>query len=199
MQIRIGLKGFRIAELTKDESATTSESGTASVAYEEIKVLPDVQNINLTARVQSQNVDADDVTTVLNMCTGYDGTVQRTFFTPEEQAELLGEKTVDGIVMSTDNDVAPEFAVGFQTQLSDGKILAMWLLRAKFSVSDFTGETKGSETLNPQSDTVSFKSLTRAADNAWRFYKVVDDEADLATFFSDTTLQKLATATEDEI
>ena len=159
MNIRVGLKGFRVAELKKDESKIMSTDGTAKVEYGNIVPLKDVQNIDLTIRTQSADVDADDVTETLSKASGYDGKVQRTMFTPEEQAMLLGETILeDGTVCSSEDDEAPEFAVGFMCKVYGGKVLAMWVLRSKFNLGDLSAETAGTDKLNPQSDSLSFKS-----------------------------------------
>ena len=198
-KIRLGLKGLVVAALTKDVSAAMAEDNEAKVEYGEVKHLENVQSIDLTARTQSTNIDADDTTDVLTECTGYDGESQRTMFTPAETAELLGEEIDDdGTVTSTEMDEPPEFAVGFQCKIRGGQILAMWLLRTKFSMNNFSAQSGGAETLNPQSDTLSFKSLTRKADGAWRRYKLVNSEEEAAAFLSKATLVKLAKKTVKE-
>lgn len=191
MQIRVGLKGLRIAKLDKDESAIIT-GDEPNVEYGEIKYLENVQNIDLTAKTQSVDVDSDDSTDVLTKCTGYDGKVQRTMFSPADQALLLGEHlTKDGFYASTGNDVPDEFATGFMTPLNNGKIFAVWLLRTKYSASDLSAESGGEGKLNPQSDTMSFRSSTRRADNAWRFYKVCNTEKEADEFLKVETLNKI--------
>ena len=197
MKIKIGLRGLRVAKLKQDLSATLAEDGKAAVDYEAVQVLPNVQNVNLTARKQSVEVDSDDQTDTLMQTSGYDGTIQRTMFTPEEQAMLLGEKTLEnGTVVSSSDDEAPEFAVGFMCQLNTGGFYTCWILRAKFSSGDITAESAGDNKLNPQSDVISVKSSYRAADHAWRFYKIVETETEAAAFLTVDTIKQLATAAE---
>ncbi len=168
MKIRIGLNSYKVAQLMKDISAEAAEDGTAAVKYKEIVSMPDVQNIDLTARSQSADVDADDISTTLSKCSGYDGKVQRTAFTPIDQAMLLGETILeDGTVVSSPKDEAPEFATGFICPVHGGSFLAMWVLRCKYATPDFSAETAGTEKLNPQSDTISFKSSSRASDDKY--------------------------------
>ncbi|MBQ9598860.1 MAG: hypothetical protein IJJ55_06005 [Clostridia bacterium] len=195
MKIKIGLRGLRVAQLKDDISATLAEDGKAVVNYEAVQVLPNVQNVNLTARKQSVEVDSDDQTDTLMQTSGYDGTIQRTMFTPEEQAMLLGEKTLEnGTVVSSSDDEAPEFAVGFMCRLNTGGFYTCWILRAKFSSGDITAESAGDNKLNPQSDVISVKSSYRAADHAWRFYKIVETETEAAAFLTVDTIKQLATA-----
>ena len=196
MNIRVGLKGFRVAELKKDESKIMSTDGTAKVEYGNIVPLKDVQNIDLTIRTQSADVDADDVTETLSKASGYDGKVQRTMFTPEEQAMLLGETILeDGTVCSSEDDEAPEFAVGFMCKVYGGKVLAMWVLRSKFNLGDLSAETAGTDKLNPQSDSLSFKSSARKADGFWRVYAMFNSEEEAEAFLTLEKLQKIYTKT----
>ncbi len=192
MKIKIGLNSLVVAKLTEDVSAALSEEGTASVTYDEIVPLPNVQNIDFSPKTQTADVDADDVTTTLIQCSGADGNIQRTMFTPEEEAMLL-DKTVleDGTIVSTGDDNPAYFAIGFRQPIYGGGLLCMWILRAKFTEGDFAAETKGTEKLNPQSDKLSFKSATRMCDNAWRVAKVVQSEEEIGDFFTIETLQKL--------
>ena len=181
MQIRTGLKGLRIAKINSDKSAAMT-GGEPKVEYDEVKHLLNVQNIDLTAKTQTTDVDSDDCTDVLSKCTGYDGKAQRTMFSPAEQAMLLDETlTEDGIYVST----------GFMTPLNDGKTLAVWLLRTKYSTSDFSAETAGTEKLNPQSDTMSFKSMARRADGVWRIYGVFDTEKEADAFLTVEKINKI--------
>lgn len=191
MQIRTGLKGLRIAKIISDKSAAMT-GGEPKVEYDEVKHLLNVQNIDLTAKTQTTDVDSDDCTDVLSKCTGYDGKAQRTMFSPAEQAMLLDETlTEDGIYVSTEKDDPAEFATGFMTPLNDGKILAVWLLRTKYSTSDFSAETAGTEKLNPQSDTMSFKSMARRADGVWRIYGVFDTEKEADAFLTVEKINKI--------
>ena len=113
-------------------------------------------------------------------------------FSPAEQAMLLDETlTEDGIYVSTEKDDPAEFATGFMTPLNDGKILAVWLLRTKYSTSDFSAETAGTEKLNPQSDTMSFKSMARRADGVWRIYGVFDTEKEADAFLTVEKINKI--------
>lgn len=200
--IRVGLKNAVIAQLTNDQSSTETGTGKASVTYGEIQALPRVQQMDLTATTQSVNVDADDWTDVIDQCSGYTGTITRDCFTPDEMRIIMGEKAIDGINVSTSNDAAPYFALGFKSLLkgvnANGKYLYMWVLKTKFSQSNMTAQSMGNETLTPQPDAITFKSVNRASDNAWRMYTLSDSPDMDATFFSQETLQKLANVASQE-
>lgn len=107
MQIRTGLKGLRIAKIISDKSAAMT-GGEPKVEYDEVKHLLNVQNIDLTAKTQTTDVDSDDCTDVLSKCTGYDGKAQRTMFSPAEQAMLLDETlTEDGFMYQQKRTTLP--------------------------------------------------------------------------------------------
>lgn len=191
-KIRTGLKGLRVAPLLEDLSASMTEDGVAKVAYGEIKKLKDVQNVDLTMRTQTANVDADDETDTIYQCTGCDGKIQRTMFTPEELAMLLDETILeDGSIVSSDEDEPGEFATGFYCKIRGGGFLVMWLFRTKYSTSDMSAETAGDENLNPQSDTMSFKSMKRKSDGMWRIYKNVESEDEALAFLSEEKLNQI--------
>ena len=193
--IRLGLKKAVWFPLIKDLSKEESESGVPELVYGQPLYLPKVQSLDYKPSVQEVDIDADDNSDEsIIICTGAEGSVQRKQFAPSEQIILLGEKTIDGINVSTGNDIAPYGALGFKAQLSDGSYLYQFILKTKFGLSDFKAETKGKEKLTPQPDTMTFKSNTRSSDNAWRFYVVSSDPNFDDTFFTVTTLQKLADA-----
>ena len=199
MMVRVGLKHAVIAPLIKDLSAIESTSGNAEVVYGAVQALPNVQQIDQTATVQSVNVDADDATEEIGQCTGYNGSIARTSFSPEELALILGEKKIDGLNVSTSVDEAPYFALGYKSKMKGSSAgastyLYMWILKTKFSQSNLTAQSSGSETLTPQPDTINFKSTNRKADDAWRIYTRSDDPNMDKTFFNQETLQKLANA-----
>ncbi len=196
--IRVGLKNLVIAPLIKDNSAMMSESGEPEIVYGALKALPDVQSLELTASVQSVNVDADDATDTIDQCSGYSGTVTRSCFSPDDLSLILGEKKINGIVVSSNVDNAPYFAMGFKSVLqgkdANGKYLYMWILKTKFAQSNMSAQSKGNETLTPQPDAITFKSSSRQCDGEWRMYTMSNDPETDKTFFSLATLQMLATA-----
>lgn len=196
--VRVGLKKLVMSELITDIGAGMSEDNIPKVVYGAIKPMPNVQSLELNANVQEVNVDSDDGTDIISSCTGYSGSVVRNAFSPEDQAWLLGEKTVDGMNVSTGADDAPYVAFGFKSLLqgegAENTYLYMWVLKAKFSQSNLSAQSKGNETLTPQADSLSFKSSARECDGAWRFYMRSSEAKADATFFTQKTLQTLADA-----
>lgn len=198
--IRVGVRQACLMELLEDVSEYEAADGNAYVRYGAPKYLPNVQKIDLTANTQETDVDADDTTMPLSVCSGYDGSVTRNSFEPDVQSWILGEKKVDGIIVSTSNDKPKSFAFCFKS-LMDGEddsgketYLYMMILKTKFSQSNFSAESKGRKKLTPQPDELSFSSSNRKADGAWRFYARSNDPTFGKSFFTQETAQLLSEA-----
>lgn len=197
--IRTGCKNVVVAELTQDLNAFSSSDGIAKITYNAPIPLPRVQEIGLTPNESSVNVDADDSTDILDYCTGYNGTIRRDMLSPEEARILLGEKQINGMNISTAGDERKYFALGFMTKiqgLNSGKnsYTYFWILKTKFSYSEMTATSAGTNNLTPQADTLSFNSIHRDCDNSWRLYTVSNEANFAKTFFTQTTLQTLSDA-----
>lgn len=198
--IRVGVKQACLMELLEDVSEYEAADGNAYVRYGAPKYLPNLQKVDLTPSTQETDVDADDTTMSLSVCSGYDGSITRNSFDPEEQAWILGEKIVDGVVVSTSNDKPKSFAFCFKS-IMDGEddsgketYLYMMVLKTKFSQSNFSAESKGKKKLTPQPDELSFSSSNRKADGAWRFYARSNDPTFGKKFFTQEMAQKLSEA-----
>lgn len=199
--IRVGCKHAVIAELTKDESVISAQDGVAKAVYAAPIALPRVQEISLTPNVQSVDVDADDWTDVISRCAGYNGSIKRDFLSPEDARIMLGERQVNGINVATSDDVQKYFALGFMSQIkgvnsTPNSYSYFWVLKTKFTQSETTSSSAGTNNLTPQADSLSFSSTNRECDNAWRFYAVSDEPNFANTFFTQATLQTLANAAE---
>lgn len=198
MAVRVGLKSAVIAPLIKDLGGNETESGLPEVAYGGLIWLPGVQQVDQTATLQSVNVDSDDTTDTIDQCSGYSGTITRDSFSPEEASIVLGEKKVDDFNISTSLDEPGYFAMGYKSMLrgkgANNQHLYMWILKTKFAQSNMTAQSAGIESLTPQADAISFKSVNRDCDGAWRIYIRSNDPNMDSKFFSQETLQKMATA-----
>ena len=198
--IRVGVKQAVVMPLLKDQNELETESGKPEVQYGAPVILPRLQKVELTPRMQSVDVDADDWTDTLDLCSGYDGTVTRDSFTPDDLALLLREKKIDDINVSTYHDEPGEFAFAFKAQLAGIKsnnpdkpmYSYVMVLKTKFSQGSYSAESKGNNKLTPQPDALSFKSSNRNADGAWRFHAYSDDPDFGKKFFTQETAQKLA-------
>lgn len=194
--IRIGLKYAVAAKLLKDLGKNETEDGNPVLQYGPLRQLPKLQKLDYTPKITSVVVPADDQDDEeIEKCFGVDGSVQRKLFTPEDMAFLFGEKKVGEFYGSNKDDEPGMFAFGFVNEISNssGKFMYTWLLKTKFKHGQFQAETMGNDTLTPQPDIVSFRSSARNADGEWRFYQISDDPEFAKTFFTQDTLQTLAT------
>lgn len=196
--IRVGCTKAVVAPLLSDKSEFETEERTPEIVYGSIVSLPNVQQVDLTMSVQSTNVDSDDTTDVVDVCTGCSGTLTRNSLSPDEASLLLGETKVNGINVSKGRDEAPYCAFGFQSLLkgegANGRYLCHWILKTKFALSNMTSQSMGNESLTPQADSLTFKSTSRECDGAWRLYIRTNDEEEIKKFFSQETLQTLTNA-----
>jgi phi13 family phage major tail protein len=186
MAVKIGLKKAYYAIMTKDEAG--------SVTYNVPVPLSVIQQVQVTPRVNSVQVPGDDlINEDITQCLGADLTVQRKEFTPDEEAILLGRpKDSDGGVYGGTFDNPPYVAFGYMRTFNDGSGLYVWILKTRFAPSSSTADTKPTDSVTPQYDTMSASSITRVADGAWIYSRKSSDPSFADTFFSKATLEKLA-------
>lgn len=75
--------------------------------------------------------------------------------------DLTGASVDDnGVLVSTDNDIAPYVAVGFRAMKSNGKYRYFWLYRVKFATPSTNLQTKG-DSITFQTPTIEGSVLRR--------------------------------------
>lgn len=188
--VKIGLKEAYYAKMLTDVKDT-------SVTYAAPVLLPIVQQVGVNPRVSRAQVPGDDIISEdISECLGADMSVQRKEFLPEEEAVLLG-RIVDayGGVYGGTTDDPPYVAFGYKRTFKNSNVgLYVWILKTKFAPSNSTADTKPVDNITPQYDTLSASSITREADGQWIYSIKSSDPNFGATFFTQATLQKLATA-----
>lgn len=187
MAVKIGLEKAYYAILRNDVAG--------SVTYDVPVPLEKIQQVQVNPRVNRTQVSADNIIDEdIVQCLGADLTIQRKEFTLEEEAILLGRpKDSDGGVYGGTFDNPPYVAFGYVRTFNDGTGLYVWILKTRFAPSNSTAETKPVDNVNPQYDSMSASSITRAADGAWIYSRNSNDPNFASTFFSKATLEKLAT------
>jgi len=186
MAVKIGLKKAYYAELVSDVEG--------AVTYNVPVALKDVQQVQVNPRVNRVQVPGDDIISEdISQCLGADITVQRKYFTLEEEAFLLGRPSdTDGGVYGGTFDNPPYVAFGYMRTFNDGSGLYVWILKTRFAPSNSTADTKPVDNISPQYDTMTASSLTRTADGAWIYSRKSNDPNFASTFFTKATLEKLA-------
>jgi len=186
MAVKIGLKKAYYAKMTNDvEGSVTYDVPVPLVLAQQVQVNPRVNRV----QVPGDDIIAEDIT----QCLGADLTIQRTQFTLDEEAILLGRpKDADGGVYGGTFDNPPYIAFGYMRTFNDGSGLYVWVLKTRFTPSSSTADTKQPDNINPQYDAMSASSITRKADGAWIYSKKSNDPNFASTFFTKATLEKLA-------
>lgn len=186
MAVKIGLKKAYYARIIDDIPG--------SITYDNPVPLLAIQQVQVNPRVSRVQVPGDDIVQEeLSQCLGADVTAQRKGFTVGEESELLGRiSDSGGGVYGGETDNAPYVAFGYMRTFNDGSGLYVWLLKMRFAPSNSTADTKGTDTLTPQYDTLSGSSITRTADGQWIYSRMSNDPNFGDTFFTKDTLEALA-------
>lgn len=148
MSTRIGCSDFVYALVTSDSAS--------DIAFGAVKVCPGVMSININPNTSQETLFADDGPAESATTLGAIGVeVQKTFFTTEQRAELLGHQIDgNGAIVYGSSDTPPWVAMGFRTLKTAGTYRYTWLLKGKFQEPEDNNETKG-DSINFQSDTMS--------------------------------------------
>jgi phi13 family phage major tail protein len=188
---KIGLKKAYYAKMLTDVSGT-------SVTYDAPVALLRVQQVSVNPKVSRVQVPGDDlIVEDISECLGADLTIQREEFTPAEEAVLLG-RTVDagGGVYGGNFDNPPYVAFGYMRTFKDSSVgLYVWILKTRFAPSNSTADTKPTDNVTPQYDSMSAGAITRESDGSWIYSVKSSDPAFGDTFFTQATLQALRAAT----
>jgi len=193
--MKIGLKRAYYAKQLTDVPGV-------STTYEAPVALPHIQQVSVNPRVNRTQVPGDDlVLEDISECLGADVTIQRKETTPAEEAELLGRRVdASGGVYGGSFDNAPYVAFGYMRTFKNSNIgLYVWILKMRFAPSNFTADTKPTDGITPQYDSLSGGCVTREADSAWIYSVKSSDPNFAATFFTQATLQKLAAASTPDV
>ncbi|MNB67230.1 hypothetical protein D3C81_309330 [compost metagenome] len=159
--VRIGFKDLFYAKLEEDS--------TGSIVYGSPVRLAKAITGTVTPTVNTETLFADDgPAETASSIGGIEVQYGIDDLSLPTQADLLGKQIVDGVLIDSNDDIAPYVAVGFRSLKSNGKYRYVWLLKGKFSIPEDSYETKG-ETPSFQTPTISGTFVTRDHDGHWRF------------------------------
>lgn len=167
---RIGVDKLYYAKIISDTAEGTT--------YAAPVWMQGVNNITYNPNVQTQDYDADDGT---YDSYSSDGAIQTTIavadLLPHIYADLLGLQIgPTGMVIEGEDDNAPEVAVGFRSQMSNGAYRYIWVLKGKFAKQQEDYATKGSAGITYNQRSIMHTALKRISDGARR--KIQDSNAD---------------------
>ena len=150
---RIGLSGLVLAKVLKDDKD--------GIVYDTPFDIPGavVATINPNSSVDTDYAD-DGAFFAQNNRGNTELSLEMIDITPENEAKMLGQKYVNGVIIETDLDQSPYFAFGGKVLMAgsdesgDAVYTYLWYAKGKFSVPESGGETKR--------DTITFghKNLT---------------------------------------
>ncbi|MCM3736448.1 phage tail protein [Bacillus cytotoxicus] len=132
----IGLNNLSYSKLTKDDSSGST--------YDAVKKIAGAINSGIKPKTSSETLYADDgpADTVSAL-----GEVEVEFEAQDiplfVQADILGHKLKNGVLIKNAADVAPYVALGFKSLKSNGKYRYVWLLKGRFELIEEKYETKG--------------------------------------------------------
>lgn len=106
---------------------------------------------------------------------------------PQHYAELMGvTRDSNGLIKEGNNDNAPEGAIGYRTQKSNGEYRYIWFYKGKFSKPQVNAETKGNAP-NFQQQEITYKGLNRDYDG-YKRRRFDSDDDDLPVGLTNTIL-----------
>lgn len=136
-----------------------------------------VNTVGYNPNTQAASYPADDGTYESYAA---DGEVQTTItvadLLPAIYADLLGlQRDANGMVIEGEADNAPEVAIGFRSQKSNGEYRFIWVLKGKFSKQQEDYNTKGGSGVTYQGKTIMHTALKRISDGERRHILDSDD------------------------
>ena len=179
MAVRIGLDNFYYTPITTD-TATDTTYGTA------------VRIMNITEATMNPNSTietffADDgPAEVFSQIGEIELSISVGELPPKDYAFLLGATYANGVVEYETTATAPDVAVSFRSQKSNGEYKYLCVYKGKFSVPEENFQTKA-DGVNFQPQTIMFKGVQRKSDG--KVYRTIDsDDATLPSGVTKTTL-----------
>ena len=160
MKATVGLKNLYYAKLLKDDST--------GINYDTPKRGPALIEINYETNTNETTLYADDMPLDVATSQGETSFSMNSADLPlEMQADLLGHKLINGVLVCSADDVAPYFAVMFENQQRDGSTRYVKLLKGKFKEPSDNSKTK---TDSPEFSTPTIEAtfINRAHDKLWK-------------------------------
>lgn len=169
-----GLSQFHLAILNKDDAT--------GVEYGEVNHIEGAVSVSGTPNADQSLKYADNgVFAVLGSFESFDVEMAAIDIPEEIQAEMFGEKVVNGVVFSNKNDVAKEVALGFKADLRGGGHRFYWLLKGTPSIIGLDHETDQG-TIEGKDASLSIKFAPLLYNGEWRS-KMTTEEITPAQWF----------------
>ena len=165
----ISIQKLHVAKMLTDEpggAATYETPVSLGKILRRIDIKPSNSNADLYA--DGQSIDTASNTT------SYELTFDTAAMPLEYVAYLLGHGIANGVMTANKDDVAPYFAVLFQSDKRNGGKRLMKFLKCQFQEPSMTGSTK-EESISYQTPTITAKAIYRLSDG--NSYAYADTES----------------------
>lgn len=164
----IGLKNFHIAELTSDNAGSEA-------VYDNVISIPHIRSIQIKASNANASLYADNqAIDSASVTSEYELTIETATLPLEYKALLLGHEIENGVMVANKEDVAPYFAIMFESTKRNGKKRFCKFLKVQFAEPNESPKTKG-ENIEYNTPTLTAKAIYRTSDGV--AYKQADEEA----------------------
>ena len=155
-----GLSDFHMATL-KQDSAT-------GVIYGVIVPVEGAISVNGTPNADQNIKYADNGPfAILDSFESFDVDMAAIDIPEDMQADMYGEKVVNGVTFSNKNDIKKEVALGFKAQIRGGGYRFYWLLKGTPEVMGIEHETDEG-TIEAKDATLSIKFIPLLFNGLWR-------------------------------
>lgn len=129
-----GLSDFHMAILQKDTKT--------GVTYGKVQPVDGAVSVSGDPQADENKKWADNqVHTILDSFESLDVTMAAIDIPEAFQAEMFGEKVVNGVIFSNRDDITKEVALGFRARIRNGGYRYYWLLKGKPKVMGIDHET----------------------------------------------------------
>lgn len=166
----IGLKDLCYAKITSDTASATVYGDVVSVA--------DAIDAVITPTVNTDVIYADDgASESVSSFGDINISIEQKAISTAVQADWFGHtRDAKGMLVKGASDVASPIALGFRTQMANGKYAYKWLLKVIPQLSEETFHTKEAGSTTFQTRKVTLMGYARLSDGNWE-YGIVDGEA----------------------
>jgi phi13 family phage major tail protein len=175
----IGLDMFHYAPIQSDDANGTTYGTSVHV--------PNITTANINFNSSIETFFADDgPREVYSQIGQVEVTINVADLSPQVYAFLIGANYQNGFVDYTTNATAPDVAIGFRAQKSNGEYRYIWLMKGKFAVPNADHQTK-QDGVEFQTQEITFRGVARLSDDKV-FRRVDSDDENLPAGVDKTTL-----------
>lgn len=172
----IGLKNIYYAIIQSDTTEATT--------YGDMVKLSEAVSVDINPTVDTQTLYGDDAPVATNSNITKIETSMETVDIPlEAQAALLGHTLESGTLIAKASDRAPYVGIAFESEMHDGRIRCVKLLKGQFSPTQVTTNTRG-ENLEYQVAKISGSFVARLSDKGWKKVKDYDKGESTADWYT---------------